>query len=250
MSKTDKPNWKKLQQHFLAAHTATGIGAKEWCEAKGLNYQTARRYIKVSKPEKKPRGDGQPFEPGNEHRFEKGNTVGKDTRFKAGNKQGVPNFHPGHAHGAKTAKHGAYAKYFPIEVLQDVAASLGLPDELILVRARIHSLLRSLERIQDDIAQAQDTEVRADLYKAMLTAENHLTRYISQAESIQKTLLVNDYTVAATEHKRTDMGRIKEAAAKLKAEREKLEKDTGGSQTPLSDAVRDIQKANSGLLNV
>lgn len=246
MSKTDKPDWDKLQATYLAAHAATGISVKDWCEAKGLNYQSARRHIKATR-KKMPRGD--PFRPGNEHRFEPGNEVGKDTRFKPGNKAGIPNFHPGHTHGTKTAKHGAYAKYFPIEILQDVAASLGLPDELVLARARIHSLLRSLESIQDDLEKTEDPEVRAGLYKAMLTAENHLTRYISQVESIHKTLLVNDYTQTATEHKRTDISRIKEAAAKLKAEREKLEKDTGGSQTPLSDAVRDIQKANSGLLS-
>ena len=41
-----KPDWGELQQRFLSEHTATGVSPKEWCEAQGLNYATARRYIK------------------------------------------------------------------------------------------------------------------------------------------------------------------------------------------------------------
>ena len=35
-----------LQQRFLSDHAETGVSPKEWCEAQGLNYATARRYIK------------------------------------------------------------------------------------------------------------------------------------------------------------------------------------------------------------
>lgn len=41
-----KPDWGTLQQQFLAEHSVTGISPKEWCEIQGLNYATARRYIK------------------------------------------------------------------------------------------------------------------------------------------------------------------------------------------------------------
>ncbi|MBJ9000685.1 terminase small subunit [Citrobacter freundii] len=41
-----KPDWSELQQRFLSEHAATGVSPKEWCEAQGLNYATARRYIK------------------------------------------------------------------------------------------------------------------------------------------------------------------------------------------------------------
>ncbi len=39
-----KPDWGELQQRFLSEHAATGVSPKEWCEAQGLNYATARRY--------------------------------------------------------------------------------------------------------------------------------------------------------------------------------------------------------------
>lgn len=41
-----KLDWGVLQQRFLFDHAATGVSPKEWCEAQGLNYATARRYIK------------------------------------------------------------------------------------------------------------------------------------------------------------------------------------------------------------
>lgn len=41
-----KPDWGELQQRFLSDHAATGVSPKDWCEAQGLNYAPARRYIK------------------------------------------------------------------------------------------------------------------------------------------------------------------------------------------------------------
>ncbi|WP_213637120.1 terminase small subunit [Providencia rettgeri] len=41
-----KPDWGTLQQQFLTEHAKSGISPKEWCEDQGLNYATARRYIK------------------------------------------------------------------------------------------------------------------------------------------------------------------------------------------------------------
>ncbi|WP_279084115.1 terminase small subunit [Kluyvera ascorbata] len=43
-----KPDWGELQQRFLSEHAKSGISPKEWCEAQGLNYSTAKRYIKVT----------------------------------------------------------------------------------------------------------------------------------------------------------------------------------------------------------
>lgn len=41
-----KPDWGALQQRFLSEHAKTSISPSDWCEAQGLNYATARRYIK------------------------------------------------------------------------------------------------------------------------------------------------------------------------------------------------------------
>lgn len=41
-----KPDWGDLQHRFLSEHAKSGISPKDWCEAQGLNYSSARRYIK------------------------------------------------------------------------------------------------------------------------------------------------------------------------------------------------------------
>lgn len=41
-----KPDWGAEQQQYIAAHSRTGISPAAWCEERGLNYATARRYIK------------------------------------------------------------------------------------------------------------------------------------------------------------------------------------------------------------
>ena len=43
-----KPDWGALQHQFLAEHAKSGISPKDWCEAQGLNYASAKRYIKVT----------------------------------------------------------------------------------------------------------------------------------------------------------------------------------------------------------
>lgn len=50
-----KPDWGALQDQFLAEHAKTGISPKEWCEAQGLNYTSARRYIKKPTAQKEVR---------------------------------------------------------------------------------------------------------------------------------------------------------------------------------------------------
>lgn len=47
-----KPDWGTLQQQFLTEHAKSGISPKEWCESQGLNYATARRYIKRAAAQK------------------------------------------------------------------------------------------------------------------------------------------------------------------------------------------------------
>ncbi|WP_313439392.1 terminase small subunit [Atlantibacter hermannii] len=43
-----KPDWGGLQKRFLSEHAKTGISPRDWCEAQGLNYASAKRYIKVT----------------------------------------------------------------------------------------------------------------------------------------------------------------------------------------------------------
>lgn len=42
-----KKEWDELQAQFLADHARTGIKLKEWCKARGMEFNSARRYIKT-----------------------------------------------------------------------------------------------------------------------------------------------------------------------------------------------------------
>lgn len=42
-----KPDWGALQNQFLTEHAKSNVSPKAWCEANGLNYTSARRYIKL-----------------------------------------------------------------------------------------------------------------------------------------------------------------------------------------------------------
>jgi len=45
MAKTD---WEAIKKQFLADHAKSNISPKDWCELQGINYATARRYVKKS----------------------------------------------------------------------------------------------------------------------------------------------------------------------------------------------------------
>lgn len=47
-----RPDWGSIQSQFLADHAKSNISPKEWCEAQGLNYSTAKRYIKIANAQK------------------------------------------------------------------------------------------------------------------------------------------------------------------------------------------------------
>ena len=41
-----RTNWDQVAAQYAAAQANTGISAKEWCDKRGINYQSARRYLK------------------------------------------------------------------------------------------------------------------------------------------------------------------------------------------------------------
>ena len=42
-------NWNALQIEYIKSYAKTGVSVSEWCRKKGLNFASAKRYIK--KPE-------------------------------------------------------------------------------------------------------------------------------------------------------------------------------------------------------
>lgn len=170
-----KPDWGALQHQFLAEHAKSGISPKDWCEAQGLNYASAKRYIKIAN------GTANSQKTANKSANSQKGKVSKrlmlpkgkndkdcpepsnspDTKPIRGTRRSPPTnpFKPGNQ---QALKHGGYARRLLLkdEVIED-ARALTLEDELFRLRA---SNLVAAENIGRWITMLEDIgieEVRA-----------------------------------------------------------------------------------------
>ncbi|EKN3739650.1 TPA: terminase [Yersinia enterocolitica] len=283
-----KHDWEALQAAFLADNATTGITAQQWCEQHGLNYQSARRYIKpraVQSAQKKPRRtahnaqsdataqqcansddaqqeeqklspdadddrdpESEPAEKPNSGRSGNGQFT-KGNRHSEGN-AGNPNPVGTFTPGNQVArKHGAYARYLNADDLFEAAADSDLHDELIFTRARALSVTKTMRKIHEDLAAAESVEARIELYDKLLKAESALDRNIGRIESIENSLSKLRLDAINGPRLTADMYRIKAATSKLKAETQKLTSEGKGVTTPLSEAVKEVRDSGQdGLL--
>ncbi|MBN3198194.1 terminase [Pectobacterium brasiliense] len=275
-----KYDWKKLLADYAAAYSATRISPVEWCAQNEVPYSSAKRHITIKaatdfikqnsqiicsqesdshirkekntnrKSEKKrdDSGDNGAQESANvddsgEASAPETKSHGRDSngRFTEGNpgNTGVPtNAFPRGNQYART--HGAYAKYLDADELFDAAKDSDLRDELIFTRARAFSVTKTLNKIMEDLQNAESIEARIELYDKFIKAEQGLDRNIARIESIENSLSKLQLDAVNVPRLSADTQRIKAATAKLKAETEKLTAESKDMTTPLTDVVRDI----------
>ncbi|HEN3663976.1 TPA: terminase [Yersinia enterocolitica] len=283
-----KHDWEALQAAFLADNVDTGITAQQWCEQHGLNYQSARRYIKpraAQSAQKKPRRtahnaqsdataqqcansddaeeeeqklssdtdddrdlESEPAEKPNSGRSGNGQFT-KGNRHSEGN-AGNPNPVGVFTSGNQAArKHGAYARYLNADDLFEAAADSDLHDELIFTRARALSVTKTMRKIHEDLVAAESVEARIELYDKLLKAESALDRNIGRIESIENSLSKLKLDAINGPRLKADTYRIKAATSKLEAETQKLTSEGKGVTTPLSEAVKEVRDSGQdGLL--
>ncbi|EOD4079972.1 terminase [Yersinia enterocolitica] len=283
-----KHDWEALQAAFLADNAATGITAQQWCEQHGLNYQSARRYIKpraAQSAQKKPRRtahnvqpdataqqcansddaeeeeqklspdadddrdpESEPAEKPNSGRSGNGQFT-KGNRHSEGN-AGNPNPVGAFTPGNQAArKHGAYARYLNADDLFEAAADSDLHDELIFTRARALSVTKTMRKIHEDLVAAESVDARIELYDKLLKAESALDRNIGRIESIENSLSKLKLDAINGPRLKADTYRIKAATSKLEAETQKLTSEGKGVTTPLSEAVKEVRDSGQdGLL--
>ncbi|CQJ27917.1 terminase [Yersinia enterocolitica] len=283
-----KHDWEALQAAFLADNAVTGITAQQWCEQHGLNYQSARRYIKpraAQSAQKKPRRtahnaqsdataqqcansddveeeeqklssdtdddrdpESEPTEKPNSGRSGNGQFT-KGNRHSEGN-AGNPNPVGAFTPGNQAArKHGAYARYLNADDLFEAAADSDLHDELIFTRARALSVTKTMRKIHEDLVAAESVEARIELYDKLLKAESALDRNIGRIESIENSLSKLKLDAINGPRLKADTYRIKAATSKLEAETQKLTSEGKGVTTPLSEAVKEVRDSGQdGLL--
>lgn len=215
-----KKEWDELQAQFLADHARTGIKLKEWCKARGMEFNSARRYIKTrtaqnaqedaeKTAQKKVRNAQR-----EEAEASKSGRVKKDitdtvTRSKSPEtKRAHYNSRPGNQNALK---HGGYGRRMLLsDAITEDAQMLTLDDELFWLRAASLTAAENIGRWQTEL-EAADSEQAKDLHDLISQAQKAMHRNTARIESLE-------YTKAAIIKQRVDAAYREAATEKVELE--------------------------------
>ncbi|SVT97330.1 hypothetical protein [Klebsiella pneumoniae] len=220
-----KPDWGALQHQFLAEHAKTGISPKDWCAAQGLNYSSAKRYIKVTtygansqkKSANKSANSQREKGGANKNGKVKKNQPDTGTRSKSpetkpirGSRTAPPTnaFQPGNQNALK---HGGYGRRMLLsDAITEDAQMLTLDDELFWLRAASLTAAENIGRCQTELETA-DSEQAKHLHDLISQAQKAMHRNTARIESLE-------YTKAAIIKQRVDAAYREAATEKVELE--------------------------------
>ncbi|ECI3777984.1 hypothetical protein CSU27_000553 [Salmonella enterica subsp. diarizonae] len=224
-----KPDWGALQHQFLAEHAKSGISPKDWCEAQGLNYASAKRYIKIANSaansQKKTANQTANSQKGKmrnsaQEKACKGkdktanksesSTNSPETKPIRGSRRSPPTnpFKPGNQ---QALKHGGYGRRMLLsDAITEDAQALTLDDELFWLRAANLTAAENIGRWQAELELAND-ETAKDLHELISSAEKAMHRNTQRIESLE-------YTKGSIEKLRVDAAYRERATEKVEME--------------------------------
>ncbi|EOW5710492.1 hypothetical protein ACOXRX_000776 [Escherichia coli O8:H25] len=220
-----KPDWGALQHQFLAEHAKTGISPKDWCAAQGLNYSSAKRYIKVttygansqkksankSANSQKEKGEVSKNGEVKKHQPDTGaHSKSPETKPIRGSRTAPPTnaFQPGNQNALK---HGGYGRRMLLsDAITEDAQMLTLDDELFWLRAASLTAAENIGRWQTELETA-DSEQAKDLHDLISQAQKAMHRNTARIESLE-------YTKAAIIKQRVDAAYREAATEKVELE--------------------------------
>jgi hypothetical protein len=220
-----RPDWGSLQEQFLADHANSNISPKEWCEAQGLNYSTAKRYIKVTNygansqkgsAKKSANSQREKSEASQSGKVKKSHGETGSTEISQGAKPirgsrhapPVNAFAPGNQHALK---HGGYGRRMLLsDAITEDAQSLTLDDELFWLRAANLTAAESIGRWQTELETA-DSETAKNLHDLISSAQKAMHRNTQRIESLE-------YTKGSIEKLRVDAAYRERATEKVERE--------------------------------
>ncbi|HHH6864469.1 TPA: hypothetical protein ACP2HX_003498 [Escherichia coli] len=220
-----KPDWGALQHQFLAEHAKTGISPKDWCAAQGLNYSSAKRYIKVTtygansqKKSANKSANSQKEKGGVSKNGEvKKNQPDTGARSKSpetkpirGSRTAPPTnaFQPGNQNALK---HGGYGRRMLLsDAITEDAQMLTLDDELFWLRAASLTAAENIGRWQTELETAASEQAK-DLHDLISQAQKAMHRNTARIESLE-------YTKAAIIKQRVDAAYREAATEKVELE--------------------------------
>lgn len=226
-----KPDWGALQHQFLAEHAKSGISPKDWCEAQGLNYASAKRYIKVTnyransqnetakKSANSQKGKDKASKTGGRKKSATsagGSEISPETKPIRGSRHAPPikPFQPGNQHALK---HGGYGRRMLLsDAVTEDAQLLTLDDELFWLRAANLTAAENIGRWQTELETA-DSKTAKDLHDLISSAQKAMHRNTARIESLEytkgnilKMQIDAAYREAATEKVEMEIGVLKD----------------------------------------
>ncbi|MQJ62228.1 hypothetical protein [Escherichia coli] len=220
-----KPDWGALQHQFLAEHAKTGISPKDWCAAQGLNYSSAKRYIKVttygansqkksankSANSQKEKGEVSKNGEVKKHQPDTGaHSKSPETKPIRGSRTAPPTnaFQPGNQNALK---HGGYGRRMLLsDAITEDAQMLTLDDELFWLRAASLTAAENIGRWQTELETAASEQAK-DLHDLISQAQKAMHRNTARIESLE-------YTKAAIIKQRVDAAYREAATEKVELE--------------------------------
>lgn len=220
-----KPDWGALQHQFLAEHAKTGISPKDWCAAQGLNYSSAKRYIKVttygansqkksankSANSQKEKGGANKNGRVKKSARETGSAKNsRDAKPIRGSRTAPPTnaFQPGNQNALK---HGGYGRRMLLsDAITEDAQMLTLDDELFWLRAASLTAAENIGRWQTELETAGSEQAK-DLHDLISQAQKAMHRNTARIESLE-------YTKAAIIKQRVDAAYREAATEKVELE--------------------------------
>ena len=253
-----KPDWGALQHQFLAEHAKTGISPKDWCAAQGLNYSSAKRYIKVTtygansqKKSANKSANSQKEKGGvskngglKKNQPDTGaHSKSPETKPIRGSRTAPPTnaFQPGNQNALK---HGGYGRRMLLsDAITEDAQMLTLDDELFWLRAANLTAAENIGRWQTELETAASEQAK-DLHDLISQAQKAMHRNTARIESLE-------YTKASIIKQRADVTYREAATDKVSLEADRLRRDAGiddgNGERDLNDFYSDIQTdAESG----
>ncbi|MDI7146780.1 hypothetical protein [Klebsiella pneumoniae] len=220
-----KPDWGALQHQFLAEHAKTGISPKDWCAAQGLNYSSAKRYIKVttyganSQKKSANKSANSQKEKGGANKNGKvkknqpdigAGSKSPETKPIRGSRTAPPTnaFQPGNQNALK---HGGYGRRMLLsDAITEDAQMLTLDDELFWLRAASLTAAENIGRWQTELETANSEQAK-DLHDLISQAQKAMHRNTARIESLE-------YTKAAIIKQRVDAAYREAATEKVELE--------------------------------
>ncbi len=232
-----KPDWGELQQRFLSEHAATGISPKEWCEAQGLNYSTAKRYIKIANGSANSQKKS-----ANKTANSQKEKVAKSKPpaglvdncevAKPSNSPETKRAHYNSRPGNQNAlKHGGYGRRMLLsDAITEDAQALTLDDELFWLRAANLTAAENIGRWQTELEIA-DGDTANNLHELISSAQKAMHRNTARIESLE-------FTKASIEHRLASTDKVSLEADRLRRD---AGVDDGNGDRDLNDFYSDIQ---------